>query len=52
VERLDFQVPALTCVAPGKPHVQEMPTGKDIESISDSEEWRALQEHVKDINTT
>eukprot|EP00983_Pelagomonas_calceolata_P069155 1150273-Pelagomonas_calceolata.AAC.3 len=29
-----------------------MPTGKDVESISDTEEWKALQEHVKDINTT
>mmetsp|Transcript_4172 Transcript_4172/g.9691 ORF Transcript_4172/g.9691 Transcript_4172/m.9691 type:complete len:662 (+) Transcript_4172:57-2042(+) len=30
----------------------DMPTGKDVESISDTEEWKALQEHVKDINTT
>lgn len=34
------------------PCSQDMPTGKDTEGISDSAEWRALQEHVKDINAT
>lgn len=31
---------------------QDMPTGKDFEGISDTAEWSALEEHVKDINAT
>jgi hypothetical protein len=42
----------LNTKAPAPVGLQDMPTGKDTESISDTEEWSALQEHVKDINAT